>query len=56
MVPVDEKLIREAYELGRSQWCPAGILKDEERTERDWQEARIKLGLAALHPTQHAGE
>jgi len=35
--------IKAAWLLGRKAWCPAAILDDHERTERDWQQA-----LAAL--------
>jgi len=35
--------IKAAWLLGRKAWCPAAILDDQDRTERDWQQA-----LAAL--------
>ena len=35
--------IKAAWVSGRKAWCPAAILDDQERTERDWQQA-----LAAL--------
>ena len=35
--------MRAAYLMGRREWCPAAILADNERTERDWERARIAL-------------
>ncbi len=44
--PADERVVealRKGWEYGRKSWCPAGILADTDRTERDWTNA-----LAAL--------
>lgn len=38
--------VKAAYLKGRSEWAPAGVLSDNERTERDWQSA-----LSALEST-----
>ncbi len=35
--------MKRAYIKGRTEWCPASILDDTDRTERDWQDARRAL-------------
>jgi hypothetical protein len=44
---------REAWEIGRRSYCPAGVLADEARTEREWQAARAALTHPA--PTHNDG-
>jgi len=39
----DKWLARLAWEAGRQSYCPAGILNDEDRTEREWQSAWSKI-------------
>lgn len=43
--------MRAAWERGRRGWCPAGILADKERTERDWLSALPEI-RAALNESQ----
>jgi hypothetical protein len=38
---------RAGWERGRNSWCPAGVLADEARTEREWAEALPRI-LATL--------
>ena len=38
-----EAVLKEAWALGRRSYCPAGVLADEARTEREWQAARAAL-------------
>ncbi|RWD00143.1 MAG: hypothetical protein EOS58_30650 [Mesorhizobium sp.] len=47
----EDGALRAAYEMGRKQWCPAGILADKERTERDWREAKAALVQVPREPT-----
>lgn len=58
-----EDRVKEAWALGRRSYCPAGVLADEARTEREWQAARAALahpvpthndgGEEALHLTEY---
>ncbi|MBZ9873124.1 hypothetical protein LB542_19945 [Mesorhizobium sp. BR1-1-9] len=38
-----EAVLRADWECGRKSYCPAGVLADKERTEREWQKARAGL-------------
>ena len=51
LAPASEDALREAYILGRKGWCPASILEDQERTERDWQKARNRLTTLPTSPS-----
>jgi Lar family restriction alleviation protein len=51
---VVDGVLRAAWEAGRKSYCPAGILKDTERTEREWQLA--KSALAARSTVPEAGK
>lgn len=44
---VTEAALRESWLIGRQAYCAAGVLADEARTEREWQEAlpRIRAAL-----------
>jgi hypothetical protein len=45
---IGDAALRAAWERGRAGWCPATILDDWERTERDWVKARADLAERGL--------
>lgn len=50
----DKWLARLAWEVGRNSWCPAGVLSDAERTEREWKEAWQEIcSTRPLSPTHN---
>lgn len=48
----DKRLARLAWEMGRESYCAAGILADEERTEREWAKAWDILSVDGLGKKQ----
>lgn len=52
---VGEEALKAAWSIGRKSWCPASILDDHERTERDWQKARARIAAALTTEGQPDG-